>query len=84
MTNIAKAHAKTQGLGRIYCDVLDVNRIVLNAVQTREMSPDTILILRDKVSALMGKLVCLETELDKLDAKSPCMGCKKIGLTRRK
>lgn len=77
--NIAKEHAKTQGLGRFYVDVNDINKLVLEAVQKREMTVDNILLLRDNVSALMGKLVTLETELDKLDEDSPCLKCKKIG-----
>jgi len=76
--NIAKEHAKTQGLGHFYVDVLDINKIVMGGVQNKGLAHDEILVLRDKVSALMGKLVTLETELDALDAESPCFKCALI------
>ena len=77
--NIAKAHSKTQGLGKVYAELHLLHGVALDGVRKNGLMLESCAELRDHIEALMGILVDLETELDRLDKKSPCLKCRKIG-----
>ena len=71
-------HRKIEILELLLSDVEAVNRVVIAGVQNHHIGMLEALDLRDKVSALEGKILSYRSELEKLDKDSPCLKCKRI------
>lgn len=74
--NIAKIHAKTQGLIKFGLAMQDLHNLALDGIRTGDR--DIFIQIRDKSNEFIGVLLSMESELEKLDKESPCLNCKAI------
>jgi hypothetical protein len=74
--NVAKAHARTQGLVKFAIALQEIHNLAKDGVVSGNR--DLFLQIRDKSNEFIGVLLSIESKLEQLDKNSPCLKCKKV------
>jgi hypothetical protein len=74
--NVAKIHSKTRGLAKYALAIKEIHSMARAGVASGNVN--LFVDIRVHAEHILGGLIDLETELEKMDEDSPCLTCGKI------